>query len=97
MAFTDDDLKRLKERFKDHTAHCQDCSCTFGNEELPSLLARLETAEKRADALAGKIVHDDDCGGWYELDDIQPLAFRFSDCDCGIKDSEEAWRKAAGK
>lgn len=84
MSFSDADLARLKERFAEHSAHCQDCSCTFGNAELPALLARMEAAETLNDQYRDLI----DC--------IQKGLTNGK----GFKehwDAERTWRKACGK
>lgn len=39
--------------------------------------------------------HPDDCGGWYEVDDIQPLKFDPKDCDCVLAryTAAKRWRR----
>lgn len=50
MAFTDDDLAKLKELVKAHYGHSYLCGCTFANSKMEALLSRLEAAEATLDS-----------------------------------------------
>jgi hypothetical protein len=85
MAFTDDDLKRLKE----------DQSYWWGSftaEKLNALLARLESAEAERDSLLRERKSMS-----FRLEAAEECVEHHA-CDCkGCSKREEAWRKAAGK
>lgn len=87
MTFTDDDLKRLKDWLE--------LELMPGNiaKQLQALVARLEAAEARIERLLWSAEHKDNCQFWNKNNDLG----EFKRCDCGIRETEEAWRKAAGK
>lgn len=81
-AFTDDDLKRLKERVSNGVG---DDGTAINKETvswMKALLDRLEAAE--ALAMAGH--HNPNCHY------VRKSGF----CDCELKSLSEAWRKASG-
>jgi predicted component of type VI protein secretion system len=89
MTFTDDDLKRLKENNEYHKTTIRSGYVPLASDLCDALLARLEAAEKLADAqrsLAACTQEDFDTsdGDGYVLQEL-------------VKEKEEAWRKAAGK
>lgn len=87
VKFTDDDLKRLKERLDAGMRHVDPYCPSFDRFELSALLARLEAAEEKGKAAlelfeAGQAICDPNTYFWLEEK---------------FKKSEEAWRKVAGK
>lgn len=104
MTFTDEDLKRLKEKILDGDFTSQETS------DLEALLARLEAIER----MERYLTHDDTCilnyqeageptsdggyrtkfkGKWYQSKPIDETP----QCDCDLEEAYKAWRKECGK
>lgn len=81
MAFTDDDLKRLKIRLTSETPLGIETRRIADSLGIYALLARLDAAEQ----LRVFSKHLRRCKGIYET------------CECGFWDADQAWLKSAGR